>query len=357
LGVSFISFAAIVINNTPDTTYVTYVFSMFVWLVAAYMAVLSIRAVHGACTLNLLCNYLMSLSVMHCILALLIDQYAFFHNLADVIEGHKHLWVMSVNRLYSIGVELDTAGMRFSLVLVLIAYRLMHIHKDEEKLIPIYIAGFIVITTVGSMIARTTYVGVGIGIACMAYYSIGKLQQHKRVWQWLGALTICAIPVVSYLYNVNADIRAYIRFGFEGFFNMTEQGEWKIGSNETLKGMVVFPETMKTWIIGDGYIVNPKVDPYYTGKITEGYYMGTDIGYVRFIFYFGLTGLLIFSAFFVCVARNYALQHPEYKRLSFFLLLVHFIVWLKVASDCFIIFALIFFLDKEEKEQASLQEA
>lgn len=31
--------------------------------------------------------------------------------------------------------------------------------------------------------------------------------------------------------------------------------------------MVVFPDNLKTWIIGDGYGANPSYDPYYIGKV------------------------------------------------------------------------------------------
>lgn len=62
--------------------------------------------------------------------------------------------------------------------------------------------------------------------------------------------------------------------------------------------MYVFPDNLKTWIIGDGYFSNPyNTDPFYIGTRSRGYYMGTDVGYLRFIFYFGLIGLSAFIAF------------------------------------------------------------
>ena len=70
-----------------------------------------------------------------------------------------------------------------------------------------------------------------------------------------------------------------------------------MGSNEILKSMVVFPDSLHTWIIGDGYFNNSKYDVYYLGDATEaGYYMGTDIGYLRFLFYFGTIGLFCMMA-------------------------------------------------------------
>ena len=105
--------------------------------------------------------------------------------------------------------------------------------------------------------------------------------------------------------------------------------------------MIVFPESLKTWIIGDGYFDNPIfTDPYFVGEVVRGYYMGTDIGYLRFIYYCGLLGLFTFSIFLyraVVICMNI---FPEKKILFIFLLSVNFICWLKVSTDIFLIFAL-----------------
>ena len=69
---------------------------------------------------------------------------------------------------------------------------------------------------------------------------------------------------------------------------------------------------------------------------------GTDIGYLRFIFYFGLIGLISFSFFFIEVAKECARMLPEYKLMLLFILLLGFIIWLKVSTDVFVVFALLF---------------
>ena len=115
--------------------------------------------------------------------------------------------------------------------------------------------------------------------------------------------------------------------------------------------MYVYPETLKTWIIGDGYFSNPKSDPYYTGEIYPGFYKDTDVGYLRFIFYFGVTGLLLFSSFFLQVGRSCIQRIPQHKQLIYLLLVVNFVVWFKVSTDIFLVFALLFFLDEETEDK------
>lgn len=120
--------------------------------------------------------------------------------------------------------------------------------------------------------------------------------------------------------------------------------------------MYVFPETLKTWIIGDGYFLNPSdIDSYYTGKIYGGYYMGTDVGYLRFIFYFGLIGLIAFSIFIYKTYRICYQRFPYMKDLFFMILLINFIVWFKVSTDIFLVFALFLMVDKTDNEKMEKQ--
>ena len=137
---------------------------------------------------------------------------------------------------------------------------------------------------------------------------------------------------------------------------MAETGEWLIDSNETLKSMIIFPDNFKTWFIGDGYFSNPYFsDPYYVGPYIGGYYMGTDIGYLRFIFYFGLIGLFTFSFFLISVARECITLLPDYKLLILFILLLGFIIWLKVATDVFLVFALLICIGNMQDETPQLE--
>ncbi len=83
--------------------------------------------------------------------------------------------------------------------------------------------------------------------------------------------------------------------------------------------------------------------------------MGTDIGYLRFIFYFGLTGLLAFSTFFVTSAKVCIAKLPEYKLLVLFILLLGFVIWLKVATDVFLVFALLLCVGNMRDETQQLE--
>lgn len=355
--VSLVCGFAVVYNGTTDTAYVYYMMSMWTWLGAAYAVCNLIKAVHGKLSIRLVTNYLIAVCVVQCIFAILIDNVSAVQDVVDAYINIGQDFNKEMNRLYSLGAHLDTAGMRFSLVLVMLAHLLLNIQKTiYKKWIWLYLAAYAIIVVIGNMMARTTSVGMLISLVYIAFGSgVHKMSisvETRKLWTWIGVVTLLSVPYIIHKYNTDAEFYKDMRFAFEGFFALFEKGKWDVGSNTQLKNMIVFPDNFKTWIIGDGYFNNPvNVDPYYVGEITGGYYKNTDIGYLRFIFYMGVTGLLAFSAF-MCKAAQMAIgRFKEYKTMILLLLLVHFVVWLKVATDCFLIFALLLCIPKEDNEE------
>lgn len=355
--VSIIGFISVVYNNTQDYAYATYIVSMWVWLSAAYTVVSLMKYVHGEVDVKLICKYIIGVCVFQCVISQVIDANPAICNFAKMLMGDNKTWIESVNRLYGIGAELDTAGIRFSIALVMTAYLAMDCEAAKDQLL--YIVSFLIITVLGSMIARTTYVGCVIGFTYLFIASgVWRFQMKTSMSKILGiliALLIIAVPICVHLYNTDPRFYKLLRFAFEGFFNLFENGEWSLASNEKLKSMVVFPETLKTWIIGDGYFGNPyNSDPYYVGGYIEGWYMGTDIGYLRFIFYFGLVGLSAFAFFITYAAGLCWRAFSDYKSMFIFIYLVGLIVWMKVSTDIYLVFALFICLslvrDKSVKE-------
>ena len=152
--------------------------------------------------------------------------------------------------------------------------------------------------------------------------------------------------MIIFLYNNNNSILENLRFAFEGFFSLIETGEWQTHSNDMLKNMVVFPDNLRTWLIGDGYFNGPSIvgsssfDPFYIGPNYGYFYKGTDIGYLRYIFYYGLIGLITFSIYFIKTSQICIKYFKPYKLMFVMILLMNFIGWLKVSSDIFPVFSI-----------------
>ena len=353
LLVSLAAFVAVSLNETPDYTYVSYVISMWVWLGGAYVVVSLIRKVHNFASVEIVCHYLIAVCVAQCVIAILMDSFPPIKASVDSFLGGTEGYMgKNESRLYGIGAALDVAGTRFSAALVMIAYLMVKNNGDRYKLNRLlYIISFLVIAIVGNMMARTTTLGVVLSLLYWVYMSVNMSSKYTYIWRWLIGAIAVMLPALVYLYIYNENFYHNIRFGFEGFFSLAETGSWDVGSNDILKSMYVFPKNLETWIIGDGYIVNPSRDPYYTGPISRGYYMGTDVGYIRFIFYFGLIGLSLFVAY-ICKSASLCMQRFYQWRMMFMLfLLINLVVWFKVATDIFLVFAIFLCIDKEENEQ------
>lgn len=355
--VSLIGFFAITWNDTYDYTYVTYLVSMWVWLSGAYVVIQAIKKLHGGISVELVCNYLIVVCVAQCLIAFVMTQYLPLKNFVDSFLGSTGFMGKMEDRMYGIGASLDVAGSRFSVILVMIVCLLSKmVTTDKKKFIGVYWCVFFVIAVIGNMISRTTTVGVIIALVylfCVSRIYTFQMNLNMRcVWGWFVGILLVAILIMVYGYHTNPSFQENLRFGFEGFFSLAEKGKWEVHSNEILKDMYVFPDNLKTWIIGDGYFNGTDdVDPYYIGERWKvGFYKGTDVGYLRFIFYFGVTGLVAFSLFMCKVARVCMNRFVSYRSLFGVLLLLNFAVWFKVSTDIFLVFALFLCMSGEENQ-------
>lgn len=350
LAVSFISLVTIILHSTYDHSFTTYFLSMWVWLAGAYMACRIIKAVHGYLSVELVATYLVVVCVAQCLLAYVMDMYTPLRMFVDSFLSREDAYMgVAEGRLYGIGCALDVAGLRFSSVLVIIAYLCQFGSGFVQRHISWYLVAFVIISVIGNMIARTTTVGMTVALAFWAVnaavYSFRPGRQRWKFLKRFGVIMLVSLPAIIAGYNLSPAFAANIRFAFEGFFSLFETGEWYVQSNEILlNNMIVFPDNAGTWIIGDGYaanpVYNPEVDPYYTGEVTGGFYKGTDIGYLRYIFYFGLIGLLAFILFFCKAASICCRRYPEYTGMFLLILAINFIGWLKVSTDIFLVFAI-----------------
>ena len=355
IGVSLAGLIAVILNDTQDYTYASYIVSMWVWFGGAYTAIQVMRRVHGGVSVELVANYLIAVCVAQCVIAFTMDQYIPFKQFVDSFLASEGFMGKVEGRIYGIGASLDVAGMRFAAVLTIIISLCMRLESTDTKKMWLYIISFSVIVVIGNMIGRTTTVGAGIALCYALLCTMwgGKKKTTLGLfWKYIFVEVIILIPIVVYLYNTNVAIHNNLRFAFEGFFSLWEKGEWQTTSNDRLMDMFVFPDNVKTWLIGDGYLNNPKdYDTYFIGEIIGGYYKGTDVGYCRFLFYFGLMGLGAFIFFMFRSMQICWNRFCSHRIMFLIILLLNYIVWVKVSSDLFLVFSIFLCISKEENDK------
>lgn len=344
--VSIVSLFSITFNQTPDTSYVSFIRSTIIWTSAAFATCCIIWLTHKRIDIPLIVNYLAAVGVFQCAITMAIHYIPAVQVFVDATFSQGQDVLKDMGRLYGIGAFLDVGGSRFAGILVGIAFLMEQNKKDRNNTSLIWLVfAFATITVIGNMIARTTLVGTLLGLAyivLMELRNIGWKNENSSssIGAWCVTMLI-AVPLLTVLYNTSEDFHELLRFGFEGFFSLFEKGEWDVSSNTALESMVVWPEELRTWIIGDGYFANQRNDPNYIGDATtRGFYMGTDIGYLRFIFYFGVIGLLAISAVMVYTGVIGAKFYNRSTHLFMMGVASNFVVWLKVATDLFPFLAL-----------------
>lgn len=346
---SVICYASVTYNGTNDMDYTTYVVSMIVWLSAGYASYRMIKEAHGFESVELITQYVIKLCLIQCLLSMvfiLVPEVQSFFETFFVIADDPNSWE---RRLHGLGVSFDTAGIRNAIALVLLSYLICKPNLNNPQLFR-YSLYFIIIFFLGNMMARTTSVGAILGILYIVYKSkfwtfrIGG-SSLKAIGYMLITLIVIS-PILYYAYNSYSIIRELFEFGFEFLYNYIDAGEIHTHSSQILREMwTIWPDNLKTWLIGDGLFRNPDDQ--------RLFYMGTDVGYARFIFYCGIIGLSVFIAFFVTLTLYLERKHPNNKPLFYLLLILGLSVWTKVSTDIFFVYAFLLCVNTPEEDDTS----
>lgn len=339
---SLVNLVAVEVNDTNDYSYANYLTTYVTWIFSAYPVVRLMRIVHGRVTISLLTYYLAGLSVFQCITGVLNDNFPIAQELTDKIVFTAQDFYESIDRMRCFSTSLDPAGVRFSLVLILIAATICMDEKVQQSkscLILLFIA-YLLISGIGNMVARTTSTGMALGILLLFIKSnVIGLRIHTHMVKTMSIFSVLLVVfggIGVALYNTSEYFYTQFHFAFEGFFNFFEKGEFTTGSTQVLQTMWRWPEDTKSWIIGTG--------------LYGGYLYSTDIGYCRLILYSGLVGFTTFALSFVYYAYFFARKYPRYLWLFLCFLAMTFIVWSKVSTDILLIYAFFFWFTAEESD-------
>lgn len=337
--------------NTYEMEYASYIVSFFIWMSGAYGVYFLLNLVHEKVTLEILVRYLAAVGLFQCVTAVLIDNIGAVETLVDKIMYVPGDYYKVHHRMYGLGAALDPAGIRFSVILIMIA----HLFSTNANVRSngtyqaLLLGSYAVILVIGAVISRTTTIG---GIMGIFYIIISLFRMRKggfvttrmvASFFWFFIVMAVIIGVSVFFYRTSDTFYQYVRFGFEGFFSWVETGEFSTGSTDVLETMWVWPTDLHTWIFGRG-----------TYGVFENF---SDIGYVNFTFYCGLVGMVLFSIYFLYCHLVQNNKFSNFQIASWMLVALTFIVWLKVTTDIFFIDALLFCIvgdyDQDEPVPAS----
>lgn len=352
---SLFSYYSVVENGTNDFVFATYYVSMAVWLGGAYSVIFLLRRMYSVVSPEIIFIFLGVMCTWQCIIAVMIDNIpALRYFVYTTFDYNSVIEYFDKNpRLYGIGASFDTAGIRFSCVLLGIGYLIIHSKSVLHRFF--YVLLLLIIGIIGNMISRTTTVGLAITLIYLIFSSdfislIFRYITKEKIMMGIG-LCISIVIVYSlcdYMYDNLPRAKMVFDYGFEGFINWTKSGTYSTHSSDLLLSHIfdIHPDSTKTWLIGDGYFTDP--------NDSRKFYMGTDMGYIRYIFYCGLFGLLIFLGYFI--SCTYVLCKRNYHMNLFFvcLFVIQLIVWVKIPTDIFCFYALLLLADTQRDETVSV---
>lgn len=187
-------------------------------------------------------------------------------------------------------------GMMSAVASVAVCYLYSYKHISVKT----FILTLMLLLSTGLFVARTSILGV-LGLLLL-------VRDKKK------AVVLITSLFLMYFVISNIDIIGSFlvnHFGISvdwAFEVLSRKGIENSRSLNTLGEMYVFPSHLSTWFIGDGLF-----------ETTKGYYMHTDVGYLRLLFYVGMCGVLYYQ-YYVYSLCKWASKNMKGHR-SFMLLM------------------------------------
>jgi len=205
-------------------------------------------------------------------------------------------------RLLGVGTAFFGAGVVHGLALITIVYLYL---RGCIKRAFIWIIYYLFIFFVGLMMARTTVVGLCFSILLLITWKPFNLKTNKKKFKWIIFLSLFSVFTLIYvLAKANENL---LNFAFEFFYNYDNTGSFESASTNHMMTMYRWPTKYDTWIFGDGIF-----------NTSEGYYMRTDIGFLRLIYYGGLPIMIAYFYFSWYIIRQIKKLGPG-RLFSYFL--------------------------------------
>lgn len=355
-AIILISVLTITINGTNDIEFIKYPLSLIFILLAGYFLHFIIRETYGKINSTIVLNYIVAAVLAQVTIAAISflnpSVSIALQSIQNINDFDAAKLVDTAGyRLNGFGSNFFGAGLINGFALLSIAVLVKQSNNSSRHILYLSFA-FIAILGLGSMMARTTLVG---GAMSLFFLLIPVSVINKRIVKirakFFAYIVLLPVSVILFMVTVFPDFADSLQnvasFGFEMFFSYSETGDLSTASTDLLEEMYVLPDNPKTYIIGDAHFYIRPGDP------GNGYYKNTDVGYLRLIYYFGITGTLIYFLLQYGAVINAIESNPGNKTLRMYILLAFvfcLIANLKGFTDFFFLINLFVFSNYQTKD-------
>ena len=343
-SIIFVSLFTIIYNQTSDFEFLfKYPISIIIIIFASYFVTkLTFLKTIDVGEVPILFRLIINVVIIQIVIALImfsLQPLRDFINSIQVVTDFelKVLDETSDFRLVGFGSKFFGSGIINGFTLILIG-SIIKFNSPKKIDLFKYTISFFIIFVFGMMMARTTIVGALFALAIIL--TPGKIfifDVRKIKTKFIFFFYLLITPIVSYFVlslffrDVNKSLELAFNFGFEIFVNYFQSNSIETESTNQLQEMFIWPNEVKTYLIGDGH---------FTDLLNGGYYKETDIGILRLIYYFGISGLLMYFIFQFQVIYIAVLNLKKYKTMFLVLFLYLLVLNLKGFTDIFFLIIL-----------------
>lgn len=290
IGVMYFSFlTSNWINMTEDSYTIGYPKSQIAWLFSAYLVIFLIFAVHKKPTFNTLLFYIVAAIGLQSIIAFAMNINEsindFFFSLQMQAQYNEDVMEEGGSqRIMGYGIAFFGAGAISGMGLIVISYLLMRLNLKTKEFILLALL-YVLIFYIGLFMARTTVIGLAVGLAIIAILYIGDNRSHKKQ---VKIFLIATIFLMAGGYTLAIFyFPSFSDWAFELFTNFMKTGKLTTRSSSGLNEMFIIPQDLHTLLFGSGGMD----------------FHGTDVGYSRQLFWTGVPGTIIYFGFQYFVVR------------------------------------------------------
>lgn len=268
------------INGEADDYSMSYAKSQIACLFSAYLVIFLIFKVHTKPSLNTVLLYVVAAIALQSLCA-------FLMYISEPVETFLFSLQMQVDyteeireeagrqRLMGYGIGFFGAGAISGIALIFISYLFMRLKMNTKEFL--LLAGlYVFIFYIGLFMARTTIVGMGVGLAVIVVLYLWDNRSEKKQAKTFFIASIF-LMIGGYIFAMFY-FSSFSDWAFELFSNLFIHGRLETKSSSGLAEMFIIPD--ETWVLIFG-----------TGSSS---FFGSDVGYTRILFYVGIIGGLVF---------------------------------------------------------------
>ncbi|GEM_PF-6497554 len=336
------SLVSLIYNGTQEFYLIKNSLLNVLVIFTAYFMVCILRKRYTFVSFELISNFYIIVILIQILLSILFFlKPEIYNNISTILSNDvfldERIKELLNRRLVGLGTHFFGAGVIYSFTLLLIVAMVKR-KSLFPKITFLYMIVYIIVFLCGMMTSRTTIIGF------ILSFPLLFLIDYKIGIKFIFVLTIVIVFIYFMFNDIKEKFESIIFFGFDLIINYIENGKLANSSLDGLKTMINFPDEIKTWLIGDGYLTHP---------INKSlYYKETDIGYNRLIYFFGIFGCLLYLSINIFISfLSYKKNCKEYKYFFIATFFLFLIVNLKgLASISWLLYPFLFVDHKKNNE-------